>query len=291
MPELLAPPSPGIHRDVPIAHYLAWDAFGSSDLKAMRSGPPAMVPWRRAHPEAASDSMRVGAAAHCAILEPGRFDRSFRHKPEGLSFSTKEGKAWRSDVPDGVAILTHHEWEMVASIACAFRSKAIAQAALDRATATEASLAWRDPDTGLGLKARPDFYIKGEYVYEIKVTRFASEQAIAFRSFTEGWLWQLAHYYAGLAEVGERVSGARIIAINPEPPHEFRIWCVEVKQDALSLMHLDNERVIARLAKCHSDNSWPGASDSWDLIDLPPLAMSQMEQVQWDEDHKIGASA
>jgi len=281
-------PDKGIHRGIPLEVYRKWDAFGSSDLKAMRIGPPAMVPWKKANPEEQTDATRLGTAAHCAILEPTQFEARFAHKPDGMTFSTKEGKAWRDDPGRSfMEILTHKEWEKVGAIVNAFQSKEIAAAALNSAGSNrEVSLRWNDPDTGLPLKCRPDFYVEGGHVYELKITRHAAAQSIAFRAYTEGWMHQLAHNLAGLVENGIKIVGGRIIAVNPEPPQQFRVYCVEVKQDALSLMHLENERTVAAMAECVEFGVWPGSWDVWERIEAPALALQQAAQVQWTEEQE-----
>lgn len=279
--------TPGIYRDVPMATYRGWPGFGSTDLRRMRIGPPAMVPWGRANPERETDATKLGTAAHCAILEPGAFAARFAHKPDGLSFSTKEGKEWKAAVPDGVSILTHAEWQKVDAIVNAFHSKDIAHEAYEAAAVNrEVSVAWNDPDTALPLKARPDFYIEGGHVYELKVTRHASAQSIAFRAYAEGWMHQLAHNIAGLVENGVKVDGGRIIAINPEPPQRFRVYCVEVKRDALSLMHLENERTYKALAECVEFDEWPGSWDVWEKIEAPAIALQEAAAVVWGEEQE-----
>jgi hypothetical protein len=271
--------------DMPMAKYRAADAYGASDLKAMRAGPPAMVPWRRANPSKETDATRLGTAAHCAIIEPLSFEKRYAHKPDGMSFATKEGKAWKASVPDGIAILSHDESTQVAQIVAAARGNPRVRGALDAATAKEASLFWNDPDTGLPLKARPDWFIQGDYVYDLKVTRHAGNPgALAFRAYVEGWFHQLSHYEAGLIECGVKVKGARIVAIHPEPPQDARVYTLEIKEDALSLMHLDNERTIKRIAECHERDCWPGSPEEWTKIDVPALALNEAAQVQWEEE-------
>lgn len=287
MSDLLAPPQPGIHRGVTFATYRQWDAFGASDLKAMRQGPPAMVPWKRSHPDEISDAMKLGTAAHCAILEPHRYLTSYAHKPDGMSFATKEGKAWKAEVPEGVVILTHDQWGQVADILDAFLSKPAAADALKSAEAIEASLRWNDPDTGLPLKARPDWFTEDGYVVDLKISRWASAN-VAFRAYVDGWMHQLAHYYAGLLECGAAMKGARLVIVHPQPPQSFRVYCVELKRDALGMLHLENERTIKEMAACAASGVWPGAPEEWTAIDLPAAALTQMAAITWDEEHEIG---
>lgn len=284
MPELLAPPKPGIYRGLSLARYLSWDAWSSSDLKAMRAGPPAMVPWRRAHPEE-SDAMKVGAAAHCALLEPERFGGTYVHKPDGMSFATKEGKAWKAEVADGRIILTHAEWEQVLAIEAAFDSKPACAEALDRACEIETSFVWQDEATGLSLKARPDFLCTDGYLYDLKVSRHAAAKAIQFRAWAEGWMHQLAHYRAGAEACGLKIKGCRLIVIGPSEPQHLRVYTVQVKQDAIDACDLENKAALETIAQCLRDDSWPGTPDSWEFVDLPAVALREELGPIWPDEN------
>jgi hypothetical protein len=275
-----------IRHGIPLATYRAWDGYGSSDLKAFRQGPPALCKWKREHPEPSSDAMRVGTAAHCAILEPSAFEQRYWRKPEGCSFATKDGKALKASVPEGAIILTFDECQQVDQIVAAFRGKPQAAESLARAMGIEASLRWNDIDTGLPLKARPDWFEDG-WVVDLKISRWASEQSLSFRAFTEGWSHQLALYRAGLVENGVDIKGGRLVVIHPEPPQSFRVFCVELKDNWLDLMHLENERTIRAMAECHESGYWPGAPSEWFKIDMPPLALNESARMDWEEDQEI----
>ena len=284
MRELLAPPQPGIYRGVSLARYLSWDAWSSSDLKAMRAGPPAMVPWRKANPDS-SDAMKIGSAAHCAILEPEKFLGTYAHKPDGMSFSTKEGKAWKAEVADGMVILTHDEWSQVDLIADAFLSKPICDEALKRACEIETSFVWQDDATGLVLKARPDFLCTDGYIYDLKISRHAAARSIQFRTWAEGWVHQLAHYRAGAQAHGLTIKGCRLIIIGPSEPQRHRVYTVQAKQDFLDACALENAAALETIAQCVRDDCWPGTPDSWEFVDLPAVALREELGPIWpDED-------
>lgn len=259
-----------IYPSLSFADYLALPGYGSSDLRAMRVGPPAMVPWRKSNPREASDSMRLGTAAHCAILEPDAFNDRFSFKPEGMSFATKDGKAWRAS-QGGKLILTHDESNLVVGIAESFALKTAASSALAAATAREASIIW--PSQGVTLKGRPDWY-DSTHVYDLKVTRHANERSASFRAWSEGWSHQLAHYRDGLAFEDGKTRGGRLVLINPEPPHA--VYLIEVKPDTLDLLSLENERAVARIAECERSGVWPGTPDEWTKVDLPAAALVEV---------------
>ena len=83
------------------------EAWGSHSLKAMRKGPPARVMWEREN-RRESDAMAFGTAVHMAVFQPTLYAETYVAKPDGMSFATKDGKAWR-DAHAGRHILTYVE--------------------------------------------------------------------------------------------------------------------------------------------------------------------------------------
>jgi exodeoxyribonuclease VIII len=262
-----------VDPDLSMADYHANAGWGSSDLKAMRLGPPAMVPWRKANPSEDTDATRLGTAVHCAILEPHRFPAIYAHKPEGMTFASKEGKAWRDDPCRASAkVLTHDEWCAVEQIVAAFDGKGIARDALGAAEGVEASVFWNDPMTGEKCKGRPDWF-DSDCVYDLKVSRHAVEASIAFRAYAEGWMHQLAHYRTGLYEAGVPVRLGRLVVIGPQPPQAHRVFCIEVKEAALDVMAMENALTVKRLQECRLANDWPGTLDDWVKVEPPASAL------------------
>lgn len=263
----------GFH-DLTMGDYHALDAIGSSSIKAMRVGPPARVEWERANPKPDTDATILGTACHARILEPAWFEASYDVKPDGMRFNTKEGMAWRDDpVRAGKRILSHDVGATVTLIASAFFSKKPAMEAKRAASMVEKSMIWTHEATGLRMKGRPDFVADG-YIYDLKVTREATESGLAFGAYKAGWMHQLAHYRAGMEALGEKVKGCRIVAISPKAPHF--VVCAEVKDAALDMMTLDNDAALGRMAACVARNEWPGTPDDWIKIDPPATALADL---------------
>lgn len=253
--------------ELPFKDYLALDRYGSSSLRAMRKGPPAMVKWQKEHPEETS-ATRIGSAAHSLILTPTLFERTYAFKPEGMSFATKEGKAWR-DAHEGREILTFDEAEAVRGIFKAFSAKNAAFSSYVDAEGIEATVLWDCGVSGLRSKGRPDWYT-ASHVYELKISRFAQNaESIPFRAYMEGWMHQLAHNRAGLNACGVSADGGRIVVISPKQPHGILVHLLEVKLDALDLLELENIETRKKIMQCDQSGIWPGTPDSWQLVEPP----------------------
>lgn len=256
-------------QQVPCGDYRLWPAYGSSDLAAMREGPPSRVQYRRSAEREATDAMRVGTACHMAVLEPARFAETYAFKPEDMSFATKDGKAWRDAHADR-EILTHLQAETVRGVAQAFAEKREARDSLIGAL-IEASLLW-DDESGISLKGRPDWIGKDWFIYDLKVSRFASARSLPFRAWAEGWMHQAAHYRTGARAAGVIVKGCRLVVVHPQPPHP--VYLIELKENDLDLLALENAETVRRLAECDRTGKWPGTSDLWETIDLPASALT-----------------
>lgn len=273
------PPKSGRIDGVPLATYHSWSAWGSSDLKAMRQGPPALVPWRRANPTPDTDATKLGTWAHAKILEPVRFAAAFAHKPAGMTFASTEGKDWKkARFAEGYAenaIIPHESWVAVEKIEQAFRGKALASLSLKKAEGVEASFVAEDPESGETVKARPDWF-GGGFIYDLKISRYAVARSLAFNAYVAGWMHQLAYYRAVLSLCGETVDGGRLVVIAPKEPHHLAIYCVEVKPDALDLLGIENARTLLSLRECRVSGCWRSTPDEWTKVEPPPAALASL---------------
>lgn len=254
--------------------YLAADRYGSTDLKNMRSGLPALVRWKRANREE-SEATRVGTAAHCLILTPELFEDTYALKPEGMTFSSKEGKEWKAH-HEGYEILTYDETCKVREVSKAFATKPTALKSLAIAKENgnvEVSVFWDCASSGLRSKGRPDWF-EGDAVCDLKVSRHAVRdlRGVAFRAFVDGWMHQLAHNRAGLRACGVNVNKGRLVVISPKPPCEIHLWLLEVKPDALDLLEMENVKTRSQIAECEKSGVWLATPDAWQLIEPPASA-------------------
>jgi len=266
---------PGIYPDMSFAEYHADPAWGSSDLKTFRVGPPAMVPWRRENGSPDTDATRLGTACHARILTPDLFDATYAFKPDGMTFATKEGKAWKAE-QGGKEILSAAMARDVEAIDNAVEDNERAWRSITGATAREASIFWTCPDSGEPCKARPDWF-DADWVYDLKVSRHAGS-GLAFRAYVEGWMAQGAHYAFGLRtlKLGAR-KGSRLVVVHPKAPHY--VYTVETKATALDVLTLENVNTLRQLGECRKANVWPGTPDEWSVIAPPENALLQTMSV------------
>jgi hypothetical protein len=269
------------------ADYLAHPSYGSGDMRTYRIGPPSMVDWRRRHPdETDTDATRLGRAAHCRVLTPALYARTFIAKPAGMTFASREGKAWR-DVHAGLDILSATDAIAVAGVADAIAHKAAAHDTIMAARGAgtiETSVFWVCT-TGLLCKGRPDWYLPAA-VYDLKVSRVADSPPIvmARKCYWNGWLHQLAHYRAGLVANGVPVKRGRLVIVSPTPPHCVHL--LDVSEADMDYLDLENLDVRNKMRHHCLTGEWPGTPDQWRTIELPAIGTeTDMTGADTPEEH------
>lgn len=259
----------GVHN-LPFPDYRGIDAWSSGSLKAMRRGPPVRVVWERENEHEDTAATILGSAVHCALLTPDLFAQTYDVKPKGMSFASKEGKAWRDDpIRAGKTLLSYDVGQQVYALVDALLAKSAVAKSLDRASSREVSLVWDCSVTGERCKGRPD-WIEGKYIYDLKVSRHASGGYLALRAFAEGWMHQLAHYRTGAVELGLPVMGGRLVVVDPAAPHF--VYTLEVKSESLNLLELENIETLKALRDCRTSGKWPGTPEQWVKIEPPASA-------------------
>ena len=157
----------GIHIDLPFEAYLDDPALGSSDLKNLLISP--LQYWINSPlnpnrpPRKDTAAKRLGTLIHEVILENP--DKAFAVKPEGMSFATKEGKAWRQEVSDaGAEILTADENRTLSTIVEACRQSGVTE--MIKGSMPEVSYIWTH-ESGHRCKIRLDA-LKADMAFDLK---------------------------------------------------------------------------------------------------------------------------
>jgi exodeoxyribonuclease VIII len=276
-------PDIGIHRSVPDhVYHRQWEAASNSRLTLLKRSPAHM---RSAldDPSADTDALRIGRAAHAAILEPSRFGTLYARGPEG-DRRTKEVKAqWAElELRHGPGnVLRPTEFEQCLEIADAVRVHAAAASLFENVTDVELSIAWDDAETNLRCKARIDAVapiLSNRTIVDVKTTRDASLDEFARSIFTLGYHRQAAHYLDGAAAVGLDTQHFVFIAIEKEPP--FAVGTYRLREDAIDAGREELRALKHRYAHCFREDHWPAYSSAVEDITLPSWAWRQVVQLE-----------
>ena len=250
-----------VNVDMPAEVYHKVDALSKSLMtKALRS--PAHY---RAAVDGKSDeptkAMQIGTVAHTAILEPHKLAEIVAIKPDGMSFVTKEGKAWRAENADKI-VLDYQEMADIKNMADAVRRHpSFEPSHLDNKI--EASVFAEDEETGLPLKARPDLWAEGiGLILDVKTTDDASEEAFLRTIQKFAYHVQAAHYI-------EMTGATDFVFIAVERNAPYAVAAYRLSAEWLELGFETRRRAIRIVHECTAMNSWPAYPTATTTLALP----------------------
>lgn len=274
----------GLHRNVPMETYHGNCAPGvsvsGSVLFALHEGCPAkalakhyLSPWPRE--DDATEAKSFGTAANTYLIEGEEaFAARYAVKPEDMNFSTNEGKAWKAENA-GKEIVTFAEFEKITGMAVGLRMNEGTAGAFTEGEA-EVTAIWKDAETGIYLKARPD-WLRPRLAINYKTAKSVAR---------EKWMRQAW-------DLGYCVSAAVTVDVLKALGHPvfYSFVCQEktvpylAKARVLSDDHLQGGRMIYRralrsFADCIAAGKWDGYGDDVETIPYPPWAERILADIQ-----------
>ena len=293
-------PALGRHEGVPMPDYHASPHLGSSAFGAL-SQSPAAFRWQQDHPQPSNrtKALRLGSAAHTAILEPDAFESTYSLDPEPsdewlaekiAKIEAKGGdvataaKGWRNTdhyrgerwkvEGKGKEIITQDEWDKAQRIRDnLWNVPSEARDVVSMMTASEVSYAVTDPVTGLGLQCRFDLEAEWSRIFaDVKTARDASAWAFGKQAYDLGYYRSHAFYrYVHKLWCGEDdISEYLYLVIETEPPFETAVFRLD--EPAMQLGADSVNHLLGVLAECNRTGEWPGRSNTVQPLSLPTYA-------------------
>lgn len=254
----------GIVYDLPFAEYLAIDAAHATSLIHYWKDSPKHGRHHDEHRHETS-AMADGKAFHAATVEPDRFAREFAPKPEGMKFSTKEGKAWQAEqLAAGRAIIEHPA--AVLGMRDAVLADEYARSYLDRPGNAEVSLFWTDERTGLACKARFDYLCVDETNVGLKSSLSLDPRWFKGDATKRGYMLQWALYEDAAKACGLTPPEIIEICVENTPPHDVTVY--RVRGRALAKGHADARWALALYAEAERTGLYPGRTSG--VVDFEP---------------------
>lgn len=219
-------------------------------------------------PSADTSAFRVGRATHSLILQPENFDVEFV-----VWSGTRRGKSWDAFAAEHTdrTILTATEHAAALGAMEGVARHPTASHLLQGGTA-EKAITWKDDETGIVCKAKPDLVTNR--LLELKTTRNLDARLFASDVARLGYYGQAAFYLRGLRANGfdsDRLPV--IIAVENSPPHDVCCW--ELTQETVEQGDALVERLLRELAICTDSGEWPGAFPSLRMLTLPEWAIDE----------------
>ena len=278
-------PEWGLWPRTPEGVYRRWPAANYSALKQFRYT-PAHVYQSLIDPPASTPAMELGTASHIAVLEPERFSQRYVRGAAG-NLNRKgprdENDQIKADNPDK-QLVRDADWPKIIAMRDAVWRHPRAAELLEGEGYNEAAYCWKDLATDLACKAKVD---------RISMTRDGWPIVLDYKTFGEygGYLTdraiervigerqyhiQAAHYLNGLYEIAP--TQRRYVLLMQEKAAPFAVRLVEIDFAAMELGRRQVARWLVLLKRCQDAGVWPGWSEDFDQLGVPPWEYSQEEQ-------------
>ena len=260
--------------------YKAANGANQSVLKKL-SHSPAHLRYYLDHPEPPSRDLIMGRVFDVAIFEPDKLETCCHVIP--THYDGKDGrKPWHGGATFCKEwIAAHQDKEQLSS--ADFTAVLLMRDSVTRHPAACAaltqggggySLYCEDSETGLQLKARPD-WMSGEVIIDLKSCQDASEEGFASTIAKFGYDIQAAFYLdlAGKLKLGKERFW--FICCEKEPPYAVAVH--ELGPRSIETGRSKYRRYLQTYMECVSTGVWPGYSPNVNRIEIREWAIRAEE--------------
>jgi len=252
--------------------YHGHKAISSTDLKkALRS-----MGHYRAYkdglvPFGSKVAFDVGTAAHSAILEQ---DFTSYVKGPDVSRATKKWKEFVIEHEDKI-VLKPSEYDHIRGMYDSFYGHPKAAKVTSNGRPEVSFFAQHE--TGLLVKARPDFYVQsgdGDYIVDYKTALSASPEDFARTIYKYRYDISAAYYMRIVEQVtGRKVRDFFWIVQEKEAPYALSIYRAD--EEMLAAAHAKCEKLLAQITNSESSGEWKTYPTDICNIDMPSWAYAK----------------
>ncbi len=250
--------------------YHAYPAAGSSDLRTIINQSPAHYWWDKNNSSPSTPAQAFGTLVHQAILEPYDFHKKMIIEP---TFSGKGSQAAREEwhlANHGKVVMKQEQHDAISGMIKSVLAHPKAAQLISDGSAEE-SFFWKDPETGVECKSRPDFLRDGHIIVDVKTTLDAGFTSFKKDVSNYGYYIQAAHYLEGASIVLDKQFDAFvIIAVEKSPP--YAVQCFQIDEEAIRVGQNLIQSALKTLKKCQASGIYPAYGEHIQPIDLPPWA-------------------
>lgn len=188
--------------DIDDPGYFRLKSIDQSQLKQFLKNPADWAYHRLNDDHKPTDAMKFGTAFHAYLL--GTSD--VVSLPEGESFRSKDNQKWRADqLEAGNIIVSYNDMQLLKRMKEGIEQTSLMPEYPDymeiiEQGAKEQCIEWKDRQTGLMLKAKPDLIPAGtDYLVDLKTAQKADAESFAKEVINYGYHIQTVFYRAAVA--------------------------------------------------------------------------------------------
>lgn len=216
----------------------------------------------------------LGTLVHRCILEPDTMTDAFHVKPDGMTSTTKEGKAWRDEHQDR-PIITADVAGYITDMRDAVHAHPKARA-LIAGGKTEQSLFCEDAN-GVLRKARLDVLSAGNIIPDLKTCASAAAEDMEASNGDYRYFVQAAYYIDLCQLLGIDKEAFCTICVEKEPPHLVAVY--SIPQWLIDAGRVCYRRDMALYRHCVETGEWSGYGNSIMELGVRPWLQKQLEQI------------
>lgn len=263
----------GISHNIPFSEYLGIPAVSNSYLSKFKQCPAKTLVTDEDTP-----ALLLGRAFHAYILEPHIFEATYVVAPE-CDRRTKAGKEIYSGFTaenTDKTIITADDYQTIQDMREAVYKQPTAKYLLEQGGFSESTVIWKDEETGLYCKCRPDRIpaTTEETLIDIKTARSVEAPVFLKDVVYRGYARGAALYQEGISlATGKIYNIYTFIAIEKEPP--FRTEVYTLMPELLGYGYDEFHMLLRAVKKCRDSGEFPnykhaGACD----LDRPAYAVT-----------------
>ncbi|WP_051356395.1 PD-(D/E)XK nuclease-like domain-containing protein [Azorhizobium doebereinerae] len=254
--------------DLPMEDYHAQPCDGpsvsSSGLRTVFSVSPAHF-WAESSLNPNRDEQKdkghfaLGRAAHHLILGEADFRRIFSVRPsEFPDWRTKASQEWKAkQALERKTVLVPADLDLISGMAGSLATHPLVQHGILNGE-IERSLLWRDPETGIWLKSRPDAIPtdSGDFS-DLKTTTSVAPDDIQ-RTIGD---YRYDMQAAVVRRAAREVLGVEMVSFNlvfVEKTAPFCVSVVEIPPADIDMADIDLQVALRTIAHCLETGKWPG---------------------------------
>jgi hypothetical protein len=262
----------GIFHNIPFSEYLGLSAVSNSYLTKFKQCPAKVLV-----PDEDTPAMLLGRAFHAYILEPDIFEKAYAIAPV-CDRRTKAGKETynKFEISNPMkTILNAEDYQTIQDMKEACLKQPTAKYLLEQGGFSESSVIWKDEETGLFCKCRPDRIpaTTNETLIDIKTARSVEAPVFLKEVVYRGYARGAALYQEGISlATGGVFNVYTFIAIEKEPPYRTEVYTLtpELLEYGFDEFHM----LLRQVKKCKESGEFPnykhaGATD----LDRPNYAV------------------
>ncbi len=252
------------------ADYHAHKAISKSKLDAARKSGRHLYDMLYGPPRESTAAFDMGTVLHASALPGEDADEIAVRMPEGMKKTTKEGKAFVAE-HQGKIILNPSDAYVVDQMMLSLREHPFSASLVNGELKgkAEQSFFCTDTETGLELKARPDFILDDlSLIIDLKTTIDASPKGFQ-RSVANYRYFCQASFYLDVVEMstGKRPQGFLFVAVEKLRPFSTAVYLADQAMIDLGKQHARED--LNNIAQWIADDKFPVYSERVEEISLP----------------------